>query len=406
MNNDNKVLFELLKAAIHTTQFYVPQGCVLDWPSLYPQLNENKLLGIVYNTAKNLPANLQPPKDLMRTWQQQIFQSTYKQKVANKETVELLKQAYDKKVEVIAFKGLALSQLYPYPETRFMYDADLLVDSANLSGINEIFESRKYTFLKEYSKTNVLIYIKNKLMVELHLKLWEDYHTKQTQALDKLDIARSSTCIAVDFEGSQIITLGHMQHLIFQMYHMVKHLAYKGIELIHFSDITLFVNKYIDKIDKKEFWAAMDKVGYSTFAEVFFRCCVKYLNMNDAILNDKVKGDYYDIEDMLSELLQVGIVHKADQTAQMASSVVYNEFYSKTKTNKFWFAFNKIFISYKNLPEKYCYAKKYPILLPVVWISQIVKHLKNIKASKKLLNNSVSLSERRLSLMDKFDLLN
>ena len=160
---------------------------------------------------------------------------------------------------------------------------------------------------------------------------------------------------------------------------MIKHFILEGANVRFFSDITLFINKNIDKIDPAYFWEWMNRCNYTLFCENFLTLCVRYFGLNEAILaGHKAKAEDSVLEDLLVDFIYQG---DADElrgkswqlTATMQPYLVGDR--TTVKKSKTGRLVRYIFPLPDELNEDYGYAKKVPVLLPAAWIHRAVHKL-------------------------------
>ncbi len=404
MDTCHTIVFDLLRCAISKEQFVPKRDICSDWSAIYDIIHKNKLHGIIYPVVKNFQERLALPDDVYKKWQLQVLQRSAYQQRANRETLALLSAAHAQGIDALTFKGLALAQLYPFAETRFSGDCDILVSDEHCKRMERLMTERSYSCNKELSKQNVHIWLlPNTLLVELHLRLWEDFDNEHTAILHRLRLDAEETRLLTQQDGGRFYTLGHWQHLVYQIYHIVKHLTYKGIDIVHFSDITLFVNKHIQNIDMPLFWQAMRELGYDVFCEFFFRTCVQYLGMSPDALCPALASTPLALGDILAEILQVGIVQHGSKQADDASVTVYRSYYRSGKKSRFALFTQLIFPKPSELNSRYKYAQRCVVLLPVAWVHRAFVRLFGKKETNGSLSEQISgsmdIATRRLELL-------
>ncbi len=291
---------------------------------------------------------------------------------------KIINASEEKNIRVVFFKGLVLADLYPNYLYRSSCDSDIYIDKKDIKAFEKLLVELGYEKNITSSKNEVQVYKNNQKthMVEAHTCLWEDYKGPRMTILDGLGLTNPDTLIGLKTCGIDITTLGHEQHLIYQVFHIIKHFSLNGIGIKYLIDITLFVNKYLDQIDIKDFWNKIDRLGYTKFTEYFFYICHKYLGMTDEIYAYRKPVIGKDILSFIVDLISVGNINEREAGWQiMGAMEAYFTGNERVSDSRFRRKLQMIFPSVKALPKVYDYAKKYPVLLPVAWIHRDIKFI-------------------------------
>ena len=309
---------------------------------------------------------------------------------------------------------MVLADLYPEFNLRYSGDTDIFVQEKDKEKVTSLLYRLGYEKKEDHSKNKVHVFVSHKMnhIIEIHYSLWEDYEGKRIDILNQLQLTETESLIDLEVCKLKLTTLGHNQHFIYQMFHIIKHFITDSISIRYLVDITLFVNKYEDRIDMKYFWESMNKLGYTKFCMNFLNLCVKYLNMSSTILLDKT----YE-EDGTEEVLLLDIIHKGvlyeNKTSPwqilgiMTPYLVGEENVPVTGLKR---KVKVLFPAAKALPEKYSYAKNNKILLPIAWIHKIFDFILRFRTYNKLYKDwynpmeKLEVADYRLQLIKKLDL--
>ena len=285
-----------------------------------------------------------------------------------------------------------------------------MVDDKDLEGAQEILKELGYRFDPEESKNNVKVYLHSNPwhMVELHTRLWEDFKGPIVDRLESLELVNNPIYITAC--KMDVWTLNYENHLIYQLFHIIKHFSLEGIGARSLLDITLFVNRHIDEIDVNSFWHRIEVLGYTRFVEVFFSLCIEKLEMNDQIMKDHVIASSDLVNELELDLLKVGsAVDREARWQIMGAMEAYFTGETKVPHSKLKRRLSMMFPSADALPKVYTYARKYPVLLPAAWIHRGVKFAIQKQLHKEEffgINEKINVGERRLNLMDELGLNN
>ena len=318
----------------------------------------------------------------------------------------IAKEAENRGLNFVFFKGIVISDLYPQYAERTSCDSDILVSDEEKSAAEELLIDCGYVKDKERSKENVQVYDNHtyKHTVELHTRLWEDYEGPRIETLKKIKLSCPETNIRTTACGIEVNTLGYEKHLVYQLFHIIKHFSLNGIGIRYLIDITLFVNKYFAEIDFDQFWKHMDMLGYTKFVEAFFKICITELQMTGKVFdNHKIIFDR-SVDELKTDLLNVGNINDKEAGWQiMGAMEAYFTGEAVAPESKLKRELSMIFPSLKALPKKYEYARKCPILLPVAWIHRDIQFLIKKAVHKDDfygVAEKINVGEKRLHLID------
>lgn len=407
MTELQQFIFGLVRCALNPDEPVPDPPRDIDWIALYKLLRESKLHGVVYPVLARL--STPPPSDIMESWRTMVFSHVMKRAVTMHETRRLFAAAYARGLTPVLFKGEALAELYPDPVLRFSSDLDILAQLSEKKAIESLLTELGYTMLEDGKQYVTSWTIPNKIFLEVHFMLWEDFQNDTTRVLDSLDLTAPQTRTKINPGGIEIETLGYTQHLIYQIYHIVKHMTFRGIELRHFVDVSLFVNHHFADIDRDYFFRCMKELGYEYFVNVFFSICIHHFLMKPDALPLSIAVNQADEEALLASFLESAMVTVMDKASELASTSVYQMFYrSKTPSgSKLRLWISMLFPSMDTLSARYDYAHKHHILLPVAWVHRLFSRVFGREKDKggKLFSRGYELADKRLALMKDLRLL-
>lgn len=410
MDKNQAYLLSLVNSAIHQRSVPLPKDNI-NWEKIYLEAQVGKLGNIIFPVIKGLPINHQPPKQLFQNWNQTAVSMGVKQLNSYFELSKILNQAKKRKIPMIVFKGPALAQLYPEYLLRYSCDIDILIEDLDKENAEKLLIEQGFIKNDLNSKENVPVYYKpNGLVIELHLRLWEDYTGYRIDILKELDLANKEKLVKINACDLEFTTLGYTQHLIYQMYHIIKHFSFQGMDLRHFTDTVLYVNHYKENIDFKLFWESMHKLGYDVFCSSLFRMCIKFFEMDAEALEERKREKEFDEDTLLDEIFNAGMMGSKNLDTRVASAIVYQTCYENTsaKTSKWSVWKASIFPRTEDMAYKYKYARKYHWLLPIAWCHRGWNYLGDRirKKEKNSVKAHMDIAQQKIELLRKLDLLN
>ena len=323
----------------------------------------------------------------------------------------VLEAAKDRGITLVVFKGCVLADLYPEYVRRYSCDTDFFVSREQNAEAVSLIESLGYE-INEHSNAEVTVFYNQEKehTIELHTCLWEDYEGRQLDILESFNLTDPDSFINITACGIDVTTLGYENHLIYQIFHIIKHFSLEGIGLKYLADITLYVSKYGEKIDMEHFWKCMDELSYTKFAYSLFVLCVEFLNMDATILKFRNISYGNEMIAFFRDFLCGGEMY-ADKTASwqiMGMMTPYFTGQRGTGDSSIRRKLELIFPKASDLPDELSYAKKVKILLPIAWIHKMINYLIKYHRNKSTwytAGEKLDVAEHRLKLMKDMGLI-
>lgn len=312
MNSVYNFLLVLLQCAI--SKSIVPEtDNKADWDTVYNEACAHGIAAIIYSTVERLPEGQKPPPELLSLWKENTLSLAYKQVNMISNLFSVLELAENKGFTPIVIKGPILGELYREPLTRSSGDIDILIDQKDESALLSIFQN--YGCLQEtvsIDNRHEHTYILNMgIRYEVHRRLWEErINTPRYKALEDTGITSPDSFIKLQVMGKEIRALGHREHLMYMIYHMVKHFVVNGMGIRLLADITLYYNAYKNEISLDKLWEDIENLGYKSFCESAFSLCIKLFNMDNSIFPDYLNHDESSEKMILKDVWEGGIFGK------------------------------------------------------------------------------------------------
>lgn len=324
----------------------------------------------------------------------------------------VLTLAKEHNLPFVIFKGCVLADLYPQYIQRSSCDTDIFIEHEYRQQAIDMLVNAGYVINEEKSKNEVCVLQYNKFphAIELHSCLWEDYEGKRLDILKSFGLTDEDKLIELETCGFDVKTLGYEEHLIYQLFHIIKHFSLEGVGMKYLADITLYVDAYGKYIDYKHMWKRLEQLDYAKFAHYLFAICIEFLGMNPTILEDRQMAMGEEFYDFMLDLFNGGVMYenKSDGWQILGMMTPYFTGEKKGAKGKIGRKLAVIFPRARDIQEYYPYVAKYPFLLPVAWVQKAVKYL--MKYRKKSDNwysagEKLNVAEHRINLMDKLGLL-
>lgn len=388
----------------------------------YKLANRNRLVPVLFPLVKAYYKKILDgySDDILKSWSKETIITTIPELKKYKAMQNLINEADKEGIKLVFFKGAVLADLYSSYLLRTSGDTDIFIYEKDRYKAIKLLEQLGYVKNEEHSKETVPVYFNKDLfhVVELHFCLWEDYKGPKMKLMEEFHLTAEEKLIQITVCEMTFFTLGYEEHLIYQIFHIVKHFSLEAVELRYLMDITLYINRYANKINLSSFWNKMKLLGYEKFCYALFDICVSYLGMEDKILKVAGEIEKTDKDKLLNDILSIGEEEHGDVALWQIFGLItpYLEGKEQLPKNKWKRIIKLLFPPPAALPEKCSYAKKYTFLLPIAWahkfIGWLIRYIMHYKNGKNATegnlygpNAKLKASEYRLSLMNKYGLI-
>lgn len=408
--NNIKYLLMLINKTIHADMAAPDEMPEADWKKIYALASKNKLVPLLYNTVQSCSLRYGIPDNLMALWKKSALFELIAESRKYNMLRQILKLAAQRDITIILFKGYILADLYPNYLARTSADTDVFVYERDKEKAVKLFEDMGFRKSTISSKETVYNYILDTIhyMVELHFSLWEDFKSSKINLLENMQLTKEETLVGMKIcDGMEIMTLGYEEHLIYQIYHIIKHFSLQGVGIRYLTDITLYINRYLDRIDIDRFWRKMELLKYDIFCGNFLNICIRYFGMSPRILEGRKVELISNMDVFLTDLLNIGPCFEERSANWHLVGIMKPYFLGEQDIPK-----SKLIRKLKILfPERkvfpIAYARKHIFLLPVGWVHRCIHFLAMLPKNNRELADAkekMYLAEIRLSLMQNLGL--
>lgn len=319
----NMTLTATERQFLHIAKAAVSGGALpaenVDWPAVFTLANQQKLLPILFEAVRKMPA-AEENVALFAVTKQQVIGQVLNQTVRSAEFSDLYHKLRSAGLHPIVVKGQLCSRLYPLKDHRISADDDLYIPDAEFMACHEQLLANGLTTdtpVDELATADEVSYTKNgsPLYIELHRHLFdsaEDAHDELNHFFTDIN--------PVETDG--FLAMPPHVHLLYLLLHAYKHFVRSGIGLRQFCDIGLWARAYHVEIDWQRLHEQCESVHAATFAAAAFRIARDYLGIEfdlpmpwDASI---------DAEPLLHDTLCGGVYGSNDLTRLHSSTVTLN----------------------------------------------------------------------------------
>ena len=354
----------ILKSAITGESYPLPEG--FDLEKAYDLMKAHSVLALGYVGAAQCGVSLALPK------MQQLMQDYGKSIWAGERQMLLVQQLYkafdDAGVDYMPVKGCNLKMLYPEPGLRSMGDADILIRLDQYDRIVPIMEKLGYE--KGVESDHELVWRQKFLMVELHKRLIPSYNK------DYFRYYGDGWRLANRAEGTHWYMTDEDQ-FIYVFTHFAKHYRDGGIGCRHVLDLWLCLRSYPD-MDMAYIHRELEKLQLDAF----------YRNMRQLIAVWFESAPADDRTNLMSTYILGSGSWGSGENHMLSSVARQTGTEGSVKEGRIHWVVATLFPSRSYLQLRYPVLKKWPVLLPVMWVRRGADAFfhRRSNASKKLKN--------------------
>ena len=371
----------------------------VDWPAVFALAGQQKLLPILFEAVRKMPAAGENAA-LFAVTKQQVIGQVLNQTVRSAEFADLYHKLRAAGLHPIVVKGQLCSRLYPQTDHRISADDDLLIPDGEFMACHEQLLTNGLTTdtpADELASADEVSYTKkgSPLYIELHRHLFdsaEDSHDELNHFFADLN--------PVETDG--LLAMPPHEHLLYLLLHAYKHFVRSGIGLRQFCDIGLWARAYHAEIDWQRLHEQCGSVHAATFAAAAFHIAGDYLGI-EFDLPAPWDGSI-DVEPLLHDSLCGGVYGSNDLTRLHSSTVTLNAV-KASRTGGKSSVLRTVFPKREYLERRYPYLKKRPYLLPVAWVQRIVHYAGEQSGADNSASGSIKLGKERIELMKRYGII-
>ena len=370
------------------------------WPAIFTLANQQKLLPILFEAVRKMPA-AEENAALFAVTKQQVIGQVLNQTVRSAEFSDLYHKLRSAGLHPIVVKGQLCSRLYPLKDHRISADDDLYIPDAEFMACHEQLLVNGLTTdtpADELSTADEVSYTKkgSPLYIELHRHLFdsaEDAHDELNHFFTDINPVEMDSFLAM---------LPH-EHLLYLLLHAYKHFVRSGIGARQFCDIGLWAWEYHDEIDWQRLHDQCASVHAATFAAAAFRIARDYLGIDFDLPTPWDAS--IDVEPLLHDSLCGGVYGSNDLTRLHSSTVTLNAV-KASRTGEKSSVLSTVFPKREYLEHRYPYLKKRPYLLPVAWAQRLTHYVSEKQSGlDNSASGSIKLAKERIELMKRYGVM-
>lgn len=408
MEKTNLEFLSLLKSSLKNEKYDGEKIDFEDLVYIYKMSEIHHVVPMIYNATYNEDFFKECDVNFQAMFKSSAFRYIFSQIQRTNHFLEVYKKLSEKNIKILVSKGIIFRNMYNNPDDRISSDEDILIKKENYEKVKEFFLSEGFEFI---DKGEECAYFSKStgLCIEVSTSLFS-HESKAYGHLNKLfeDVFEKS--IKINIDKIDILTLSHEQHLIYIVFHNMKHFLTGGFGIRQVADFSKYIETYGEYINWEKFWSDLKDLNYDTFALNLIEISLKYLGFNDDKITypdnitsfDELKNSqkyYINSESLINDILDAGVFGASTMDRKHTALMTLDAVEDKKKSNRL----KAVFPNVNYLKDNYTYLQKYPILLPVAWGQRILSYLKKNKTSSYI--NTMELGKQRIELLKEYKII-
>ena len=410
MDKVNLQFLSLLRASLKNQDY---QGDEIDFNDLiyiYKLSETHHVVPMIYNVIYKQDFFQNQDDGFKSMFKSAAFKCVFSQIQRNSRFIDMYKKLREENIRFLVIKGIIFRNMYNNPDDRMSADEDIVVRAEDYDRVKEILTGEGLEFIDKGEEC--AYFCKNTgLCIEVSKSLFSE-DSKAYGHLNDLfeDIFEKS--IEIDIDGVGISTLSHHQHLIYIVFHNMKHFLTGGFGIRQVADFCKYIESYGEFIDWKLFWSDLKDLNYDTFALNLIDIGLKYLGFDDSKVvypgenksfeDLKKSGKYYINSDaLISDILDAGVFGASTMDRKHTALMTLDAVEDNSSGNRL----KAVFPSVDYLKGRYTYLEKYPILLPIAWVQRIFSYMKKNNDNTASYINTMELGKQRIELLKEYKII-
>ena len=410
MQKVNLQFLDLLKASLKEQAYEGEEIDFNDLTYIYKLSEIHHVVPMIYNAVYSQDFFQKKDDGFKAMFKSMAFKLIFSQIQRTSRFLELYKKLREENIKFLVFKGIIFRNMYNNPDDRMSADEYIVVCAEDYDRVKEILTGEGLEFIDKGEEC--AYFCKNTgLCIEASKSLFSE-DSKAYGHLNDLfdDIFEKS--IEIDVDGTLVSTLSHQQHLIYIVFHNMKHFLTGGFGIRQVADFFKYIETYGEFIDWKEFWSDLKELNYDTFALNLIDISLKYLGFDDSKVvypgehyrfEDLKKSDKYYINSdaLISDILDAGVFGASTMDRKHTALMTLDAVEDNSSGNRL----KAVFPSVDYLKGRYTYLQKYPVLLPVAWIQRIFSYMKKNEDNSSSYINTMELGKQRIALLKEYKII-
>lgn len=346
MNENERYLIELLKAELNgEAARELPREC--DPEQIFALAEYHSVSGMaLYALERN---GTVIDGGLLEKWRQARDKAIVKDITQQAELEQLGESFAAAGIRYLPLKGSVLKQLYPQSDMRTMSDIDILIDGENAEGVRKILLEMGYT-CEDYDKgVHDVYYMPPVMNIEIHRALFEEHGKEYAEVFsDPWGMSETGDGIVYRFGGDVFFA--------YLLAHAAAHCEDCGIGIRAIMDLYVYTERE-KGVDIERAFEILEPTGKAEIARELYE--LSQIWFGEAAHTVKT-------ERMERYILESGVHGTIENSAQNCID---------KSGGKLRYVLKKLFPSFSFMRSQYPILKRFPLLLPIMWVIRIFQKL-------------------------------
>ncbi|MBR3971307.1 MAG: nucleotidyltransferase family protein [Ruminococcus sp.] len=395
----NEIFLRILKSALTSDKLTeAPNLSNEEWNKLFALSDSHRLLPLIYDCVYGACPFDEETQKPLRTHVKMLVSA---QTLKTREFLKLYQNLAKHNAEPLTVKGIVCRSLYPKPDLRLSSDEDMLITEEEYEKYRGLLSENNLFPIKNDSSYQTSFVSDAGLNIELHKTLF-DTNIGIFSSFNKFFENSADNASNVIIDGVSVRTLCPTDNLLYLILHALKHFLHSGVGIRQVCDIILFANHYGHNINWTLLFESLRSLQAEKFALGLFAIGEKHLTFDrkKSGFPQSISLDSIDETTLLEDILSAGIYGSASLARQHSASITLGAAQGKKVG-----LLKRTFPELKSLDNRYSYAKKCPLLLPLAWIQRLLRYKTETKNTPgNTPKSTMSIGKKRVELLNSYGL--
>lgn len=202
--------------------------------------------------------------------------------VAHETMKMLFVEAARRGIRMAVIKGVVLEDCYPPDLIRNSADIDLYIPGDQREAFNSLMWEQGMTLLSDIYKRQQGVDVfrtPGDLTIEVHYIIFRMFSARQRRILRARGYFSADSLTPCSAAGIDCMTMKPEAHLVYLLYHTIKHMLHHGLRYRMLTDLTLFINRWGDAIDWTDLHALIRELRCVRPVNALLCYCMRHLGM-------------------------------------------------------------------------------------------------------------------------------
>lgn len=414
MNSIEELFLQALRASLKNEAVSLENPLSQsDWNELFRLSEIHSVTPLIYDALYKCPAAQKAENQFMELLKISTVQKVSSQVVRTNSFLRLYSCLTEAGLTPIVVKGIVCRSLFPNEDYRISSDEDILIPEEQLSKSREVLEKFGMKILKpdqDIKSAYEITFVSpdSPLRIELHRLLFAP-KSEAYGDFNRFFADSFKNMIELPVHGTAVYTMNHTDNLFYLICHSFKHFLSCGFGIRQVCDITLYANAYGKYVDWQRVLKNCREINADLFAAAVFKIGSKYLTFDSETACYSREWSDIEVDELplLEDLLSAGVYGGSTINRNHSSNITLSAVADEKRGKKPKRGVSKsVFPSLAYMQRRYGYLRTAPFLLPVAWVSRIVKYGHKISKTESIsASQAMKIGRERVELFKKYGII-